>query len=122
MKIAIPTNDGVLEQHFGHSKTFTIFITDKTGIIESRVLDSPPHQQGGLPGWIAQQGVDLVIAGGMGRKAIEKFAQMGIEVHPGARGGSPDELVREFLEGTLKLEYEACDHGSHKHGNCGHHH
>lgn len=101
----------------------TVNYTDKT-IEGSNCLPAPPHQPGMLPGWLAQQGAEVILAGGMGPMAVELFEQSGIAVHLGAPEEPPQNLVQAFLDGSLKLAGNVCDHpeGGHGHGGqCGQH-
>jgi len=112
MKIAIPLADGRLAAHFGHCERFALVEVDPAAkrIVGREEVDAPPHQPGLLPGWLADRGADLVIAGGMGHRALELFAERGVRVLTGATGGAPDDLVGEYLAGKLLLGENACDH------------
>jgi len=52
----------------------------------------------------------VIIAGGMGQRALELFAAQGIVVHVGAAAETPEELVDAWLNGTLKTGGNVCDH------------
>ena len=52
----------------------------------------------------------LAIAGGMGQRAQQLFAQSGIQVLVGAPAGTPEELVAAYLDGSLKPGENTCDH------------
>jgi len=110
--IAIPVADGRLCMHFGHCEQFALLDVDtrQKKILNSRRIDPPPHEPGLLPRWLHEQGVSLVIAGGMGGRARGIFAQQGIEVLVGAPAESPDTLARSYLDGSLQPGENACDH------------
>jgi len=112
MKIAIPVYQGLLCAHFGHCESFAVIEADEaTGEIRGRNdLAAPPHQPGLLPKWLAGEGVDTVIAGGMGQRALGLFSSYGIRVITGAPAAPPEELVRRFLAGNLETGENACDH------------
>ena len=123
MKIAIPTSDGRLCAHFGHCAEFTLIDVDEAGgsIGQTDRVPAPPHQPGLLPGWLAQQGVQLVIAGGIGQRAIQIFNASGIRVLPGAPELPPEDLIRSYLDKTLVTSGDVCS-GGHEHGgDCGGH-
>lgn len=111
MKIAVPAADGRLCAHFGHCKEFVVVHVDpdKKEIIETRTLEAPPHQPGILPQWLSQHGCNLVIAGGIGHRAIDIFAQKGIGVVTGAPSLSPEEVVMAFLNNGLITGGNLCD-------------
>jgi predicted Fe-Mo cluster-binding NifX family protein len=112
MRIAIPISDGRLAQHFGHCEKFVLVDVDpgtkKT--LESTEVAAPEHQPGLLPPWLKARGVDVVIAGGMGARALSLFDAACIEV----RGGAPVEtaavLVQRYLDGELTAGPTGCDH------------
>ncbi len=112
MRIAIPIADGKLTMHFGHCERFALVDVDPKshGILATREIDAPEHEPGLFPGWLAAQGVELVIAGGMGNSAQNLFSQKGITVLVGAPVESPDVLARAYMEGTLRTGANVCDH------------
>jgi len=112
MKIAIPTNSGKLCQHFGHCEVFTfINIDDSTKeILNKEEITPPEHVPGIIPPWVAEQGAHLVLAGGMGGRAIELFAQNGVEVITGCPSIEPEQIVKAYLKNSLELGENGCDH------------
>lgn len=112
MKIAIPVAEGNLFSHFGHSRNFALIDVDQA---EKKVLGrqdvaAPPHEPGLLPGWLAQRGVQMIIAGGMGERAVELCRQNDIEVIVGAPAASIENLVETYLSGRLQSGDNRCDH------------
>lgn len=112
VKIAIPMAAGNLCMHFGHCEQFAVLDVDADGkkIVKREDLTPPPHEPGVLPAWLAEKGVKLVIAGGMGQRAQQIFMSQGIEVLVGASADSPEALVKAYLEGTLESGDNVCDH------------
>ena len=112
MRIAIPLVEGTVSMHFGHCEEFAFIDADmETGLIDPVERSAPPqHQPGVLPAWLADKGVDMVIAGGMGSRAQQLFAQHGIKVLVGADREAPEIIVRQFLDGTLNVGSNICDH------------
>jgi predicted Fe-Mo cluster-binding NifX family protein len=112
MRIAIPVTDGKLSSHFGHCEQFAIFDTDADSqkIKGQQWLTPPPHEPGLLPSWLSEQGVELVIVGGMGRRAQQLFIQNQIEVIVGAPVDSPEHLISSYLSKTLQTGKNICDH------------
>ena len=110
MKIAMPIQGGKLSQHFGHSEQFSLFEIEDRSVQGREDLTPPPHEPGLLPRWLKEQGVTLVIAGGMGHRAQQIFEQAGIEVICGAPSESPDTVVNSYLKGDLEIGDNACDH------------
>jgi ATP-binding protein involved in chromosome partitioning len=112
MKYAVPVSGGRVCPHFGHCEQFALIDVDeaKKGIVGKKVVPSPGHEPGFLPNWLAQQGVNKVIAGGMGSRAQELFHQNNIEVITGAMENDPERAVLNFINGVLATGSNACDH------------
>ena len=112
MRIAIPVVSGELAMHFGHSQHFAIIDVDEaTKTVASQTLvEPPPHAPGVIPRWLGEQNVDVIIAGGMGRRAQDLFQQQGIDVVVGAPGGKVEDIVQQYLDGTLETGENVCDH------------
>ncbi|HET56995.1 MAG TPA: chromosome partitioning protein ParA [Deltaproteobacteria bacterium] len=112
VKISIPLAEGKLAMHFGHCERFTIIEVDtKTKKILNREdIESPPHEPGLLPRWLADRGATVIIAGGMGQMAKNLFEERGIHVMVGAPSETPEHLVNDYLAGNLRLGDNSCDH------------
>ena len=108
--IAIPVSDNVLDPHFGHCIEFIIYKVEENNITNEIKLPAPPHEPGMLPQWLNGHGVTDIIAGGMGHKAINLFNQLKINVFVGAPQQDPKKIISEFLEGTLILTSNYCNH------------
>ena len=112
MRIAIPLADGKLSQHFGHCERFALLDVDegRKAIVTKVEHPAPEHQPGLLPRWLAEKGATVIIAGGMGQRAQDLFAEQGIAVVVGAPAEAPESLVAAYLGGTLKSGSNVCDH------------
>lgn len=110
--IAVPVAGGRLCMHFGHCDQFAVLDVDTTSkeILNTRHAGPPAHEPGLLPRWLHEQGVQLIIAGGMGQRAQNIFAEQGINVIVGAPAETPDSLIKSYLAGTLQSGENACDH------------
>lgn len=112
MKIAIPTAEGKLCMHFGHCQSFAILDVDEAEktITHREDLIPPPHEPGVLPKWLGEQKVNIIIAGGMGQRAQQLFAQQNIKTMVGAPSATPEEVVTSFMNESLQCGTNACDH------------
>jgi len=112
MKIAIPVSQGRLSAHFGHCEEFAIIEADEQSksILDESVHEAPPHEPGLLPRWLHGLGAEVIIAGGMGQRAQQLFAQNGITVVVGAPADTPGQLASAYLNGTLQAGVNICDH------------
>ncbi len=124
MRISVSANDNrglesEIAQHFGRCPYY-IFIDITGDQIEAvEVLPNPyykNHTPQAVPAFIHEQGTDVMIAGGMGRRAIALFEQYQIQPYTGAVG-TVRRALEQFHGGTL-MEAEACkDHIGHTHDN-----
>ena len=107
---AVPTVNGKLTQHFGHCDKFAIIETQDNSIVKEEFVSPPVHQPGIYPKFLADIGVKTIIAGGMGNKAHELFAQNDIEVCVGVNTDSPKILVEQYFNNQLQTGQNQCDH------------
>ena len=111
MKIAIPVTEGKLAMHFGHCEKFAIIDVNTSGKIMSKEeLIPPPHEPGVLPAWLHEQGATHIITGGIGSRARGLFSQHDINVVTGAPVLSPEEIAEAYINGTLDVGDNVCDH------------
>ena len=127
MRIAISaeTNDGLesaVAHHFGRCPYFALVDLDGNDVQAIEVIDNPfyaSHQPGQVPAFIREQNANVMLSGGMGRRAIDFFQQMGIQAATGVSG-----TVRNALESYLGGEVNdaaPCQESVEHHEN-GHHH
>ncbi len=119
-KIAIPTESGKVAAHFGRCPEYTILKTEDRKIKEKNVVENPGHQPGFLPRFLNDKGVDCIISGGMGVKAVNLFQEKDIEVVTGAQG-EVEACVRAYLKDSLEASDNICNHDDHhgRHGGSG---
>jgi len=110
MKFAIPLAEGKLTAHFGHCQEFALVDVEDNAIKNKETLVPPPHEPGVLPRWLKEQGANVIIAGGMGARALDLFTQNNIKVIVGASALTPEELVQQYLDNSLQTGANVCDH------------
>ena len=110
MRFAIPLADGKLTAHFGHCQEFAMIDVEEKQIKKKEIIVPPPHEPGVLPKWLHELGTNVIIAGGMGQRAQQLFAQNKIEVVVGAPEEEPEKLVLAYLDDTLVAGENICDH------------
>ena len=120
MKIAVACMGTQVSPHFGHCEQLLILDTDQRKIISETIIPNPPHQHGFLPNFLADQGVETVIAGGIGGGAIEICSERGIAVISGAQGDARA-AVEAYLSGSLQSTGAQCHEHAHS-AHCGEHH
>lgn len=116
--IAFPTSDRTtVDGHFGHTKEFALYTIEGTEVKDVKFITPPPHEPGVLPRFLGEQGIDVIITGGMGRMAVNLFNQQDIDVILGANG-TINQNLSEYIGGSLESTGSSCnhDHGEH-HGH-----
>ncbi len=112
MKIAVPVDDGRLAEHFGRSPQVMLFTVDQPTrqVIAEQTLEMPAHEPDLYPIWLKEHGADVVIAGGLGGRAIVLFEQSGIRVVVGAPPLPARELVDALVADELVVGVNTCQH------------
>ncbi len=112
LKIAIPIVDGRLYGHFGDSRHFALVEAhlQSRAIIRTQTVEAPPHKPGSFPHWLREQGVQVLIAAGIGQRALDNLTHHGIEVRIGQAGAPVESLVAAWLAGQLTRMPNGCDH------------
>jgi len=113
MRIAISTDGDFVSAHFGRCPSFTIIDIEDGKIIKKEVVDNPGHQPGFIPQFLHERGVECIIAGGMGMRAIGFFEEFNIKAIVGV-SGRIDEVIEKLQKGTLKGSESLCKPGSGK--------
>jgi predicted Fe-Mo cluster-binding NifX family protein len=110
--------DGRVAGHFGRCRAYVVVEAVGDEIRESRVVPNPhveTHRPGEVPRFIQGLGVDAILAGGMGPRAISMFSQFGIDVATGFTG-----RVRDVVGGYLRGEVSGTVPCGHDHPrSCG---
>ena len=113
--------DGEMSMHFGRCPSYLVALVEDDGnISSSEVVENPhfkKHTPGEVPRFINSLEVNVIIAGGMGPKAIDMFNDFGIEVVTGV-GGRVGNVLKAYLDGEISGA-AGCSHDhDHSHGGC----
>ncbi len=117
MKIALPTRDGRIDDHFGHCDHYTIATVENGQVTATEDLPSPQGCgcKSDIAPTMARMGVRMLLAGNMGDGAKNVLNANGIQVIRGCSGPIEDVLAA-YLAGNLVDNQIACDHH-----DCDHH-
>lgn len=127
-KIAIPVNESnQIEDHFGQCDFYGVYtISDKNEIIEVQSIES---EQGcgcksNIASVLAENGVSIMLAGGIGAGAINVLNNSGIQVLRGCSGNIED-ILKQYTNGQIIDSGESCLQHEHHNGDgqdhvCGH--
>ena len=121
MKIAVTYDNGEVFQHFGKTESFKIYNVEDNTVVSSEIIGSNGTGHGALAGLLAEQGINVLICGGIGGGAQAALTEAGIELCAGAQGNT-DQVVEAYLKGELESSGVNCDHHHHEEGHsCGDH-
>ena len=119
MKIAVTYDNGNVFQHFGKTENFKVYEVEDDKVVSSEVIGSNGTGHGALAGLLAEQGINVLICGGIGGGAQTALTEAGIEMVAGAQGNT-DDVVEAYLKGELVSTGANCDHHHHEEGHsCG---
>ena len=112
--------NGQISQHFGRCPCYLFVDVEGDEIRNTEIVNNPyyyNHVPGKVPQFISGLGANVMIAGGMGPRAIDMFTSIGIEVATGAIGNVGN-VLQAYLRGEI-TGAEPCRHdhpGGHEHG------
>lgn len=123
MKIAIPTRNEKIDDHFGHCEYYTIFTIDENKQIVCTETQASPEGCGcksNIASVLEKKGVKLMLAGNMGEGAKNTLEAHHIQVIRGCSGlvGS---VLDSWLKGEITDSGETCQYHD-EHPECSHHH
>ena len=117
MKIAIPSEDdrgmeSTVSQHFGRTAFYTFVDVEGETVKDISVVRVPfeGHGPGDLPNFVKEHGGEMVVAFGMGSRAVDFFRELGIEVVLGA-SGSVSDVVDALIKQNLTMDENWKEHG-----------
>ncbi|MHB1345452.1 MAG: DUF134 domain-containing protein [Thermoleophilia bacterium] len=118
MVIAVPYLDGRVNAHFGQTQAFLIAEAEDGALQKSTVytVAGLEHNHSGLAGFLAERGVDVILAGGMGAPMQQALTRAGFDLYCGVSGPA-NEAVEAFLGGEIAKSEATCGH---HHGAAGH--
>lgn len=121
-KVALPTRDEQVDDHFGHCEMYTIFtINEKKEILTEDLMPAPVGCgcKSDIASLLRNMGVSVMLAGNMGNGALNVLNSQGIEVIRGC-SGMVRKVTENWLRGELTDSGMGCEAHSHEH-SCGNH-
>lgn len=123
--VAVPSvNPGGLEAalmpHFGHCDVFTLIELEGDAVKKVSILPNQPHEHGDCTSpvrFLAEKGVSVMLAGGMGRRPFMAFQEQGIRVFFAGAESKVGDALQAFAQDQLPA---FGDNGLCK-GGCEHH-
>lgn len=104
MRIAMPIAEGKFALHYGSCETLSIHDIDlQRGVaMPVAVVDAPAEGMCGAGPWIASQGVQVLLAGGLGAGAAQGLGKAGVRVFAGIKETDPAKVLEMFLDGVAE--------------------
>lgn len=120
MKIAIPTKNNEVDEHFGHCECFTVVTVEEGNVVSSEKVDSGNTCgcKSNIVGTLKELGVEAMLVGNIGQGAINKINSAGIKVVRGCQGDITT-LVKGYLNGKIQDKMIVCAPDEHGH-ECSH--
>ncbi|WP_430971966.1 NifB/NifX family molybdenum-iron cluster-binding protein [Sunxiuqinia rutila] len=118
IKIAIPSKENSIDNHFGHCEYLTIVeLNEQLEIIRvsPKATDKSCGCKSNLAEELASEGVQLLLAGGIGQGAINKLKSQHIEVIPGFQG-TIEEVIAKWKAKDFPADLSICT----EHQSCSH--
>lgn len=117
MKIALPSRQNQIDNHFGHCEYYTIFTVDKDNneIISQEILPSPAGCgcKSNIAQILSDIGVSVMLAGNMGEGAVNVLKNSGIEVIRGC-SGDVKTVADNWIQGNIADSGDSChEHDCH---------
>lgn len=100
MKIAISTDGKYVSAHFGRCPSFTLVEIENNEVTNREEIANPGHHPGFLPQFLKEKGVDCIVAGGMGQRALSLFFEQGIKTIVGVQG-TIDDTIEKLVSGAV---------------------
>ncbi len=122
--IAVESDSGLnspVSGHFGRCPFYLLADVAANGDIDAATPVANPyfdhHEPGDVPAFIHSHNVNVMISGGMGRRAIAFFQEFGIATATGASGTALD-AIQAYQQNQLPTAApcrESVEHADHEH-------
>jgi len=113
LKISIPTEGVQVSPHFGRCPEFTLAEIVEGQVLNSERIANPGHSPGAIPQFLREKGVGCIICSGIGRRAMDLFADCDIQVLQGV-AGRIDDVIEAYCRGSLSEGESTCTPGDGK--------
>ena len=111
MIIAVPYLDGNVNAHFGSTQAFLVARAVDGQMQETSIFEvqGVQHNHSGIAGFLKEQGVEVILAGGMGAPMQQALKQGGFSLYCGVTGPA-EAAVAAFLRGEIRPSDATCGH------------
>lgn len=104
MRLALPIAEGKFSLHYGRASALSIHDVDleRGTSVPVGLLPFPAEGTCSAAAWVAAQGVDVMLAGGLGGGAAQGLGKAGVQVLAGIREEDPSKVLASFLAGAAE--------------------
>lgn len=103
-KIAIPVKDDLLSRSFNACTYFLIYEIRERKIVGKKIDFFPDSFRANISQWSDSSGITDVIVHYIDESSLEALSSTKINLFVGVKISTPDILVEDFLDGTLKSD------------------
>lgn len=121
--IAIPVGkNNQIDEHFGHCRYYNIYTVSEDNSVTN--VEQLPSEEGcgcksNIASVLAAQGVQVMLAGGIGAGAINVLNRWNISVVRGC-SGDVEKLIKLYIDGLIIDGGETCNHHHGENHQCNH--
>ena len=108
-KVAIAADGQQVSAHFGRCEGYVVATVEDGRVVAQTWVANPGHEPGRLPMLMRELGVECLVTGGIGPRAVEMLSEGGIQVLAGISGGI-EQVLEEFAAGRLTGAENPCEH------------
>lgn len=116
--VAIPSENGMLNPHFGHTTYFTLYTIKQKTVSAQEEVSAVEGSHSDVIAWLKnEKNVEVVIAGGMGNEAATICRSFGMKIFRGVGVGKCSSIIQLYIEKKLTDREGSCS--GHDGGSCG---
>ena len=111
MIVAVPYLQGDVNAHFGSTQAFLVAEAVEGKVERASVFEvqGMQHNHSGIAGFLKEQGVEVILAGGMGAPMQQALKLQGFELYCGVSGPAV-EAIEAFSRGEIEQSESTCGH------------
>lgn len=103
MRIAIPFYEGMIFQHFGHSRQFKIYEIENHQVLMEMIVEPEGSSHDAVAELLRSMDVRVVICGNIGEGAMQALNAAGIVFYGGV-SGEADGAITSLINGRLSYD------------------
>ena len=104
LKVAVPVRGEYLSENFTQCSYYLIYEIKNKKIVGKKVEVFTKGFQGMISDWPKKLGITDVIAHGIDKASLSEISDTKINLFVGVSISTPDKLIEEYLNGTLRSD------------------